>query len=289
MEVLKTIAEVRQWNKEKKAAGQEIGFVPTMGYLHEGHLSLVEAASRENGAVIMSIFVNPLQFGPQEDYANYPRDFARDCLLAESAGVDAIFAPEVAEMYPKYPQLTTVEVQKVTSRLCGASRPGHFTGVTTVVSKLFNIVQPNRAYFGQKDYQQVQVIKQMAEDLNMPWEIKTVPIKREGDGLALSSRNVYLNPAERKQALALSQALLMCKELYAQGERKSIVLIEAMQQRIRQEAKARIDYVEISDCRTLEPVTELSAPVVVALAVRIGKTRLIDNTILEGGETCTEL
>ena len=289
MQVLKTIAEVREWNKEQKKAGLEIGFVPTMGYLHEGHLSLARAASLENGAVIMSIFVNPLQFGPQEDYANYPRDFARDCRLAESAGVTAIFAPEVAEMYPIYPQLTTIEVQKVTLGLCGASRPGHFTGVTTVVGKLFNIVQPNRAYFGQKDYQQVQVIKQMVGDLNMPLAIKTVPIKREEDGLALSSRNVYLNPEERLQALALSQGLLECKELFAQGERRSEYLIEAVQQRIRQEAQAQIDYVEICDCRTLEPVREVLAPVVVALAVRIGKTRLIDNTILGGEQACTGL
>lgn len=289
MQVLRTIAEVRRWHKEQKRAGREIGFIPTMGYLHEGHLSLARVANSENAAVIMSIFVNPLQFGPQEDYSTYPRDLERDCRLAEGAGVSVVFAPEVAEMYPAYPQLTTVEVQKVTLGLCGASRPGHFTGVATVVSKLFNIVQPDRAYFGQKDYQQVQVLKQMVEDLNMPLEIRMVPIKREQDGLAMSSRNIYLDSEERQQALALSQALLKCQELYAQGEKRTSSLIAAMKQRISQEAKAQIDYIEIRDCRTLEPVSEVSAPAVVALAVKFGKTRLIDNTILGGDQACTGL
>jgi len=282
MQVFKTIAEVRKWHNQQYQEGKEIGFVPTMGYLHDGHLSLAQAACAENGAVLMSIFVNPLQFGPQEDYAAYPRDLDRDCRLAESAGVTAVFAPEVEEMYPIYPQLTTVEVQKVTQGLCGASRPGHFSGVATVVCKLFNIVQPRRAYFGQKDYQQVQVLKQMVGDLNLPLEIRMIPIKREEDGLAMSSRNIYLSSKERKQALALSQALFMCRELYAQGERSASSLAEVIQARIKQEDQAQIDYVEICDAQTLEPVADIINPAVVALAVKIGKTRLIDNLILGG-------
>lgn len=281
MQVLKTIAEVRQWHQEQKKAGRDVGFVATMGYLHEGHLSLARAASAENGAVLMSIFVNPLQFGPQEDFATYPRDLEHDCSLAEGAGVDVVFAPEVEEIYPQYPQLTTVEVHKITEGLCGASRPGHFNGVSTVVCKLFNIVQPDRAYFGQKDYQQVQVLRQMVADLNMPLEIRMIPIKREEDGLALSSRNTYLQGPERVQALALNQALQICRELYAQGERRAAKLIEAMVQRINKEASAHIDYIEIRDSQTLEIVNEITASVVVALAVKIGQTRLLDNVILE--------
>ncbi len=281
MQVLKTIAEVRQWHQEQKRAGREIGFVATMGYLHEGHLSLARAASGENEAVLMSIFVNPLQFGPQEDYATYPRDLEQDCKLAEGAGVDVVFAPEVAEMYPKYPQLTTVEVQGITEGLCGATRPGHFTGVATVVCKFFNIVQPDRAYFGQKDYQQVQVLRQMVADLNMPLEIRMVPIIREKDGLALSSRNTYLQDSERLQALSLNQALQICRELHAAGERKGAKLIEAMEERIKEEKLAHIEYIEIRDSQTLEAVSEITSTVVVALAVKVGKTRLIDNTILE--------
>jgi len=282
MQVFKTIAEVRRWQSQQCGEGKDIGFIPTMGYLHEGHLSLARAACAENGAVLMSIFVNPLQFGPQEDYAAYPRDLERDCRLAESVGVTAVFAPEVEEMYPSHPQLTTVEVQKLTQGLCGSSRPGHFSGVATVVCKLFNIVQPRRAYFGQKDYQQVQVIKRMVEDLNLPVEIRILPIVREADGLAMSSRNVYLSSEERKQALALSQALFMCRELFAQGERSAFTLTELIKVRIKQEDKAQIDYVEIRDAQTLEPVAEINSPAVVALAVKIGRTRLIDNLILGG-------
>jgi len=285
---LKTIAEVRQWTKERKLQGQRIGFVPTMGYLHEGHLSLAQVAVEENEAVIMSIFVNPLQFGPKEDFATYPKDLERDCALAASAGVDAVFAPEVSEMYPYYPQLTTVQVAGVTEGLCGASRPGHFTGVTTVVMKLFNIVQADTAYFGQKDYQQVRVIRQMTADLNLPVEIKTVPIKREADGLAMSSRNTYLSTDERRQALSLSQALALCEELYDRGERDSARLIEAIRRRIGKEPAAAVDYIEVCDQDTLQPVEYVAKPVVVALAVRIGKTRLIDNIELGGVGLCSD-
>ena len=281
MLLLTTIAEIRKWVKEKRLQGKKIGFVPTMGYLHEGHLSLVIAAKRENDAVVMSIFVNPMQFGPQEDYATYPRDLQRDAALADGAGVDVIFAPEASEMYPYYPQLTAVEVREITRGLCGASRPGHFTGVATVVAKLFNIVQPDTAYFGQKDYQQVQVIKRMVADLNFPVEIKTVPIKREKDGLAMSSRNTYLSDEERKQALCLSQSLLLAQDLFEKGERSAAKLIEAMKERISREPAASIDYVEICDACSLQPVEEVKGPAVVALAVKIGKTRLIDNLVLE--------
>ena len=274
---------------ERRRQGQKIGFVPTMGYLHEGHLSLARAARADNGAVLMSIFVNPLQFGPSEDFATYPKDIARDCALAESAGVDAVFTPTVKEMYPYYPQLTTVEVAVITARLCGASRPGHFVGVTTVVMKLFNIVQPDAAYFGQKDYQQVQVIKRMAADLNMPIQIKTVPIKRETDGLAMSSRNTYLSSDERGQAMCLSQALKLCEDMYEQGERRSARLLEAIKKRIDVEPSAVIDYIEICDRETLTAVEEIVKPVVVAMAVKIGKTRLIDNIELGGVQKCSEL
>lgn len=282
MLILKKISEVRDWVRRKSSKGGQIGLVPTMGYLHEGHLSLARAARRENDFVIMSIFVNPLQFGANEDLDTYPRDLKRDSQLAAAAGVDAIFAPEVSEMYPYYPQLTTVNVTEITEVLCGAVRPGHFSGVATVVTKLFNIVQPDRAYFGQKDYQQCLVIKRMVADLNMPVEIKMVPIVREKDGLAMSSRNVYLSEEERRQALCLYEALRICRELYDKGERSARELLDAVQDRIRQEPLAAIDYAEICSAELLQEVDEIKENVVVALAVRIGSTRLIDNIVLEG-------
>lgn len=277
---LKKIAEVRSWVAEKKKQGLQVGLVPTMGYLHDGHLSLVRAAKKENDVVVMSIFVNPLQFGPQEDYATYPRDLARDAALAEKAGADLIFAPEVEEMYPSYPLDTTVQVAHLTAGLCGASRPGHFTGVATVVTKLFMIVLPARAYFGQKDYQQFQVIKRMSADLNYPLEVKMVPIRREEDGLAMSSRNTYLSEDERRQALCLSQSLRLCRELYDRGERDTAPLLKVMRERISREPSAKIDYLKICDAETLEPLDRIDRPVVVVLAVYIGKTRLIDNMLL---------
>ena len=282
MELIKTIDQMRSWTESQRQAGKTIGFVPTMGYLHEAHLSLVEKARAQNDTVVMSIFVNPMQFGPQEDFATYPRDLDRDCRLAEGAGVDVIFHPEPGEIYPQYPPLTAVEVRGITECLCGESRPGHFTGVATVVLKLFNIVQPHRAYFGQKDYQQLLVIQQMVADLNLPVIIEPVPIKREEDGLAMSSRNAYLSPVERQEALALSQALQICKNMYSNGELRVSLLIEAMKARILQEPSAVIDYIEIRHATTLAPLTEITGAAVVALAVRIGKTRLIDNLLLEG-------
>ncbi|HHZ16537.1 MAG TPA: pantoate--beta-alanine ligase [Clostridia bacterium] len=280
MLILRKIAEVRQWVQEKKKQGLRVGLVPTMGYLHEGHLSLVRAARQENDLVVMSIFVNPLQFGPREDFATYPRDLARDADLAERAGVDMIFAPEGEEMYPYYPQDTTVQVARLAEGLCGVSRPGHFTGVATVVTKLFMIVLPERAYFGQKDYQQFLVIKRMAADLNMPIEVRMVPIKREADGLAMSSRNTYLSAEERRQAVCLVAALRLCKERFEQGENNSERLIKAMTARINREPAAQIDYIKICDADTLEEMSRIDRPVVVALAVYIGKTRLIDNMLL---------
>jgi pantoate--beta-alanine ligase len=282
MQVLKSCDEVRRWIKDERIIGRKIGLVPTMGYLHDGHLRLVRAARKENEVVVMSIFVNPLQFGPQEDFRTYPRDLERDVQLAEEAGVDIVFVPAVEEMYPQYPQFTSVNVAKITEGLCGASRPGHFTGVATVVAKLFNIVMPDRAYFGQKDYQQVQVIKRMAADLNFPIEIKTVPIKREVDGLAMSSRNFYLSKEERKQALSLYDSLMICKSLFNQGEKCTDKLIRAIKERIEREPDAVIDYIQICATDTLEEVQYINGPVVALLAVRIGKTRLIDNLILGG-------
>ncbi len=283
MLILKKIAEVRSWVQEKKKQGLRVGLVTTMGYLHDGHLSLVRTAKSENDVVVMTIFVNPLQFGPQEDFAAYPRDLARDAALAEKAGADLIFVPEVAEMYPEYPQDTTVQVSRLTEGLCGASRPGHFTGVATVVTKLFMIVLPDTAYFGQKDYQQFQVIKRMTDDLNYPLEVKMVPIRREADGLAMSSRNTYLSESERQQALCLSDSLRICKELYAKGERSTARLLAAMEQRINREPSARIDYLQICDAETLAPLDNIEGNVVVVLAVYIGKTRLIDNMLLNNG------
>lgn len=283
MLILKKIAEVRSWVQEKKKRGLRVGLVTTMGYLHDGHLSLVRTAKSENDVVVMTIFVNPLQFGPQEDFAAYPRDLVRDAALAEKAGADMIFAPEVAEMYREYPQYTTVQVSYLTEGLCGASRPGHFTGVATVVTKLFMIVLPETAYFGQKDYQQFQVIKRMTDDLNYPLEVKMVPIRREADGLAMSSRNTYLSENERQQALCLSDSLRICKELYAKGERSTARLLAAMEQRINREPSARIDYLQICNAETLAPLDNIEGNVVVVLAVYIGRTRLIDNMLLNNG------
>lgn len=282
MLIIDRIEEMRHWVLEKKKEGKEIGFVPTMGYLHEGHLSLVKAALKENDLIVMSIFVNPLQFGPKEDYATYPRDIKRDSDLAEKAGANVIFAPEVKEMYPSYPLLTKVEIEKITEGLCGRFRQGHFSGVATVVSKLFNIIQPQRAYFGEKDYQQLKIIQQMVHDLNIPVTIRPVPIMREEDGLAMSSRNIYLSVDERRQALCLHDALELCRNLYQQGERQVKTLTQAMKERILQEPLAAVDYVEIRDAQTLTPLTEINGNAVVALAVKIGKTRLIDNLVLEG-------
>ncbi|APC07331.1 pantoate--beta-alanine ligase [Neomoorella thermoacetica] len=280
MELLQTIAAVRNYVAAARQRGLSIGLVPTMGYLHEGHLSLARAARQQNDVVIMSIFVNPTQFGPNEDFARYPRDLERDRELAAGAGVDAVFAPAVEEMYPAG-YATYVQVEGLTEVLCGASRPGHFRGVTTVVNKLFNIVQPDRAYFGQKDYQQALVIKRMVRDLNFPIEIITIPTVREADGLALSSRNKYLTPEQRRSALSLHRALNLGSDLIKAGEREAAAVRRAMEKEITAWPETRIDYVAISDADTLKPLEKIAGRVLLALAVWVGNTRLIDNVVLE--------
>lgn len=280
MQLLRTIPEVRRWVKERREQKQTIGFVPTMGYLHEGHLALARRARDCCATVIMSIFVNPTQFGPQEDFDRYPRDLERDLKLAAEVGVDAVFAPEVAEMYPAG-YATYVEVEGLSEVLCGASRPGHFRGVATVVTKLFNIVQPDRAFFGQKDYQQAIIIQRMVQDLNIPVEIITVPTVREPDGLALSSRNKYLQAEERRQALCLYRALKLGEKMILSGERRVEAVRQAMVREILSQPLARIDYVSLNDAETLKPLERIKGKVLLAVAVWIGKTRLIDNLVVE--------
>jgi len=280
MKVFTKILEIQEHIKQLKRAGKQIGFVPTMGYLHAGHLSLIEAAVKENDLAVVSIFVNPKQFGPREDFAEYPRDLERDLDLISQAGGEIVFIPETAEIYPENFQ-SYVEVREITANLCGAKRPGHFLGVATVVNKLFNIIKPDKAYFGQKDAQQCQVIKRMVLDLNMDVEIIVCPIVREADGLALSSRNVYLNQEERKQATVLSQALFKAQELIRDGERDSTTIKNIMEKMITQKPLAKIDYISIVDEITLQDVQHLNQNILIALAVKFGNTRLIDNIILE--------
>ena len=275
--VVRTIGEVRALRQ--KLSGT-VGFVPTMGYLHEGHLALVKQARRENAAVIVSIYVNPAQFGPREDFGAYPRDLDRDLDLLRKEGTDIVFVPLDDEVYP--PGFSSwVDVEKVTERLEGASRPGHFRGVATIVAKLFNIVQPTRAYFGQKDAQQVVVIKRMVADLNMNLEVVVVPTVRESDGLAMSSRNIHLSPKERQAATILFKALTLAQRLWRGGENDAEEVRRQMTALIRKEPLARIDYVSIADAQTLEELNLLDRPAVASLAIRIGKTRLIDNMPLE--------
>jgi pantoate--beta-alanine ligase len=280
MDIIRTVKEMQQRAEELRLAGRRIGFVPTMGYLHEGHLSLLNLARKHSDITVMSIFVNPTQFGPNEDYDRYPRDFARDERLARERGCDILFYPSVHEMYPK-PYRTYVSVEEITDVLCGASRPGHFRGVATVVTKLFNIVKPHVAVFGQKDAQQAIVIKQMVRDLNMDVEILVAPIVREPDGLAMSSRNTYLNEKERQDALVLYRSLKKAEELIRQGERDASRIKQEMETMIRSADTAKIDYVEIVDTTNLKSLDTLKGEVLIALAVWIGKTRLIDNTIVK--------
>lgn len=280
MRVITSIIEMQQEADRLRESGKKIGFVPTMGYLHEGHLNLVREAKKNSDVIVMSIFVNPTQFAPNEDFEDYPRNFDRDRLLAEKEGCDIIFYPDAKEMYPdKY--LTYVEVEKITRILCGASRPTHFRGVTTIVSKLFNIVKPHIAVFGQKDYQQAVVIKKMTSDLNFDIKIIIAPIVREQDGLAMSSRNTYLSPAEREQALVLYQSLKMAEAEILSGENNAEVIKQKIRQMINKKPDAVIDYVEIVDSETLESQTSIKSDVVIALAVKVGKTRLIDNIIVK--------
>ncbi|MCL4439116.1 MAG: pantoate--beta-alanine ligase [Firmicutes bacterium] len=279
MLILETIAEIRDFVSKERAGGRAVGFVPTMGYLHEGHLSLVRRAQEECGPVVVSIFVNPLQFGPKEDFSVYPRDLERDSRLLEECGVDALFHPPGEEMYPGRHR-TIVEVGGITGCLCGTSRPGHFQGVATVVTKLLNIVQPHRAYFGQKDAQQVLVIKKMVEDLNIPVEIVTVPTAREADGLAMSSRNVYLTPEQRAAAPILNKSLREAAGAVSKGERDVKKLVAMVSSGINGVEGASIDYVEVRSLPDLEEMEILEVPALMALAVRFGNTRLIDNIIL---------
>ncbi len=278
MTVVKSIDQMKKISSELRKE-KTIGFVPTMGYLHEGHVSLVRRSKKENDITIVSIFVNPTQFGPNEDYNSYPRDLKRDLSMLEKEGVDFVFIPEVEEMYPKN-YSTYVNEESLSRYLCGRSRPGHFRGVCTVVTKLFNIVKPHRAYFGQKDAQQFRIIRRMVRDLNMDVEVIECPIVRESDGLAMSSRNVYLSTEERNQALALNKSLKMVENLYKSGERSAEKMKEEMVQYLSSFDKIKIDYVEIVDEETLEPVEKIEGKVIVAIAAWVGKARLIDNTIL---------
>ena len=276
MKVVETIADLKSL---RPRLAEPVSFVPTMGYLHEGHLALVRQARAENPSVVVSIFVNPTQFGPHEDFARYPRDPQRDLALLEKEGVDIVFMPSVAEMYP--PKFNNwVEVEKVAERLEGASRPGHFRGVATVVARLFDIVRPNRAYFGQKDAQQLVVIKKMVADLDMNLEIVAVPTVREPDGLAMSSRNTYLNPEERKAAVVLYQALNLAQKLWGQGEKDAQTIRRQMADLIQKQPLAKIDYISIADAETLDELDTVKPPALVSLAVKIGRTRLIDNVVV---------
>jgi len=279
MKIYKSISSLIKKVREVKKQGYKIGLVPTMGFLHEGHMSLIRKARKDTDYVIVTIFVNPAQFGPKEDFKRYPMAIKRDLMLCEKEGADIIFTPEAKEMYPK-DYATYVSVEKITDKLCGASRPGHFRGVSTVVAKLFNIAMPDIAYFGQKDAQQAIIIKRMADDLNMSVEIKVMPVVREKDGLAMSSRNVYLNRKERGRAQSIYKSLKSAKELFNEGERDSKKIINKIKRVINNQPDAKIDYAAIVDAKDLRDIKKISGEALVAVAVKIGKTRLIDNIIL---------
>jgi pantoate--beta-alanine ligase len=279
MKIVNSIMHMQALAIAPERAGRRIVLVPTMGYLHEGHASLLREGRKHGEVLVLSIFVNPIQFGKNEDLDRYPRDLERDCQLAEQCGVDIVFIPTAAEMYPHGFQ-TGVTVRDISLPLCGGSRPGHFDGVATVVTKLFNIVRPDSALFGAKDYQQLAVIRRMTADLNMPVEIVAMPIVRETDGLAMSSRNAYLTPAERQSALCLSGAIRRVRELFASGERDAAQLRQAACAVIAAEPNAVIDYVELRDGALLQEQTVADSGTLLALAVKIGKTRLIDNSVL---------
>lgn len=283
MQIVKRIDEVRSAVKQWKKEGLSVGLVPTMGFLHEGHRSLIERAVKENDRVVVSDFVNPTQFGPTEDLASYPRDLDRDAKLCENAGAALLFNPEPEEMYFA-DRTTSVNMEGLTKELCGKSRPIHFSGVCTVVSKLFNIVTPDRAYFGQKDAQQLAVIKRMVRDLNFDIEIVGCPIIREDDGLAKSSRNTYLGVEERKAAVILNQSLKIGKEMIEKGETSAVKVKEAIVKNLETEPLAKIDYVEVVDFNSIQPIDEIKGDVLTAIAVYIGKTRLIDNFIINNKE-----
>jgi pantoate--beta-alanine ligase len=278
MKVICSVREMQSFSESLRNRGQKIAFVPTMGYFHDGHLSLMREGKLRGDCVAISIYVNPTQFGPSEDFERYPRDFERDKALAEGVGVDVVFYPENKEMYPEHYQ-TYVNVEKVTENLCGISRPGHFRGVTTVCAKLFNIVKPHYALFGKKDFQQLSAIKRMVQDLNMDLEIIGMPIVRETDGLAMSSRNVYIKEDERNSALSLSRSLKLAKQMYDRGERDAFRILDEVKIFIEGHPYARIDYAKICDTTTLKDSERLEGESVLALAVMISKTRLIDNYV----------
>ncbi|MBA3497344.1 MAG: pantoate--beta-alanine ligase [Gemmatimonadales bacterium] len=279
---LQTISDLRRWASGERAAGRRVALVPTMGYLHEGHLRLVDAARGRADSTVMSVFVNPLQFGPAEDLARYPRDLARDRVLAEDRGVTALFAPSEQVMYPAGSEIRVLP-GATAERWEGAARPGHFAGVLTVVAKLFHLAEPDVACFGRKDIQQATLVRQMVRDLDWPLEIVVVPTVREPDGLALSSRNAYLNPDERRRALVLSRALGAAHEAYRAGRRRAGALLDAMRPQLALEPAVTVEYVAIAEPRALTPVDVVEADTVVALAARVGSTRLIDNIILDQG------
>jgi pantoate--beta-alanine ligase len=279
---LGTIPELRSWIHQQRAAARRIALVPTMGYLHEGHLALVDEARRRAEAVILSIFVNPLQFGPREDLARYPRDLPRDRALAESRGVDALFVPSVETMYPPGSEVRVIP-GKTAERWEGVARPGHFTGVLTVVAKLFHLVQPELACFGQKDIQQLTLVKRMVRDLDWRIEIVEVPTVREPDGLALSSRNAYLTTTERQRATVLSRALLLAQRAFCEGERHARVLEEQMRGELQREPEVSVEYIAIVEPQALEPVSVVDRKTIIAIAARVGSTRLIDNIRLGSG------
>ena len=274
---------MRAASRAARAAGKRLGFVPTLGALHEGHLSLVRAARAANDVVAASIFVNPTQFGPNEDLAKYPRSFERDCQLLEREGVEFLFAPSVEEIYPAG-AVTWVTVEGLSEKLDGRSRPGHFRGVTTVVAKLFHIVEPDAAFFGQKDAAQVAIIRRMVRDLNLAVKIVVCPIVRETDGLAMSSRNAYLDPEQRKKALVLHRSLMRVQKMVEAGERAAAKLMTAGREEFGRENSVRLDYFEIVDPETLDPVEDVSDGALVAVAAYVGSTRLIDNVLLESSK-----
>jgi pantoate--beta-alanine ligase len=280
METITKIEEMKAVVKGLKSQGKTIGFVPTMGFLHEGHLSLVRESRKRTDSTVVSIFVNPLQFGPKEDLKDYPRDMKRDSSLLEKERVDYVFYPDAKEMYPEGYK-TYIEVHDLCDKLCGRSRPGHFRGVCTVVLKLFNILSPDISFFGQKDAQQAIILKRMVKDLNLGVKIEVLPILRDEDSLALSSRNIYLNPEERKAALVLNKSLKEAEMLIEKGEKKSAFIIQKIREIIEKEPLAKIDYIEIVDLDELAPLKQIEKEALIALAVFIGKTRLIDNAIVK--------
>lgn len=279
MKIITAIPQMRRWAEETRRQGKTIGFVPTMGYLHDGHLSLMRRAKKENDCLAVSIFVNPAQFGPREDFKQYPRDFTRDKELVRSCGADVLFYPRMEEIYPQG-YTTYVLVEGLSGLLCGASRPGHFRGVATIVLKLFNIVQPDKAYFGQKDAQQVVVIQRMVKDLNLPVQIKALPIVREPDGLAMSSRNAYLDSRQRTDAIILYNALQTAVAMIQSGCACPRKVLTRMREMIASKASARIDYVKIVDAENLVEVNKITGKILIAVAVFFGKCRLIDNEII---------